>query len=187
MAARIQTVLRTIPVMSLTTKLVRTVAFNDLTKASPPDWLYTSGHEGRFNPENVHCLYMSEDVQTAIDEYNRRLCSLPCRHQPNVLYWADVNLTRVLDLTNATVMSRMSLRSKDMEVIWQKSDRLTKTQVVGRTVALRSTISAIRFPSVAAKEAGHDGVNVVIFRDRITKDDHVNILGPDGKPIQTWP
>jgi len=41
--------------------LVRCVALIPLTAAGSPDYLFTSGKPGRFNPAGVACVYFSED------------------------------------------------------------------------------------------------------------------------------
>jgi RES domain-containing protein len=167
--------------------MARIVPFASLAAKLPPNWLSTSGKRNRFNPREVHCLYMSADENIARLEFARPLVGLPTRRQPVVTFWAKVGLGHVLDLTDPTILSLLSLSQNDLDAPWHTVGGLTKTQTLGRSVARASSIVAIRYPSVAAKEAGIVGVNVVIFRERVVAPDSVRILGSDKKPLQNWP
>lgn len=179
--------LEAVPTVALDMELARIVAFDSLTSRDPPNWLFTSGKRNRFNPKEVQCVYFSCSEDVARWESFRGLVGLPCRRQPTVTFWARVRLGKVLDLTDPAIAKALALTQDDLERPWHTVGRPTKTQALGKTVAEKSTIVAIRYPSVAAKAAGKVGANVVIFRNRVAEPDRVEILGSDRKPLQVWP
>ena len=52
-------------------QLRRIVARHVLESRKPPQFLYTSGRPGRYNPRDALCLYVSEDAATAGAEFDR--------------------------------------------------------------------------------------------------------------------
>ena len=84
-------------------------------------------------------------------------------------------------------MEALALTPGDLQATWARAVRPTMTQLLGEAVSRQSKISAIRFPSDAARMKGFVGANVVIFRDCLRRPDHVHILGPTRKPLQKWP
>jgi len=61
------------------------------------------------------------------------------------------------------------------------------TQKLGETVAYDTNITAISYPSVAAKGAGFAGANVVIFCDKIVAQDSVEVFGDNGVIVERLP
>ena len=96
-------------------------------------------------------------------------------------------MRRVLDLSAPETLEALKLKSRDLHMPWRGADRPTVTQLLGEAVSDHSVIPAIRYPSDAAKAAGHAGSNVVIYRNNVRKPDSVRILGADKKPIGKWP
>jgi len=178
--------LLTAPVRSLKVTLVRCVALQPLTSRGTPDYLFTSGRANRYNPAGVRCVYFSEDEATARLEYARRFGNDRGLWQPLGTYFAEVNLTKVLDLDDAKTRAAFKLRPKDLAVAWQLARRPTRTQMLG-LAASRGSVAAIRFPSDAARANGLRGFNVVIFHDGVRAPDHVRILGLTKKPLKQWP
>lgn len=187
MADPFQKPLQTVATITLQTTLARVVPFSSLAAVVPPNWLFTSGKRNRFNPRDVHCLYMADCETTAMLEYHGPLVGLPAGRQPVVTFWAEVQLRHVLDLTDRTVVKALGLTQHDLEVPWQRTKASVKTQLLGKAVVVHTHIAAIRYPSVAAKRAGSTGINVAVFRDRVVAPDGVRILGPDKKPLMSWP
>jgi len=186
--------LLSVPTISIRKWLFRAVPFFQLVPESrqppllaPPDWLFTSGRRNRFNTRDLHCLYLSEEETTALSEQRRPLVGQDDPTEHPVIFRVEVNLHRVLDLTETIVCMALGLDLGDLEAPWVKARTPTATQILGQVVAMRSDISAIRFPSVAAKESGTVGVNVVIYREQVASPDKVTIYGRDGKPAQSWP
>jgi len=52
--------------------LRRFVGRTDLSRFAPPNYLFTSGYPGRYNPDRVLALYAAEDAATAGEEWERR-------------------------------------------------------------------------------------------------------------------
>ena len=162
---------------------VRVVPFIPLTRISPPNWLFASGRPNRYNPASVECVYFSEDERTARAEYENRALG----RQPVVIYYAQVRLKRVLDLSSANTIKTLGITKNDLFAPWCTSKRPTVTQLLGQAVSKDSIFSAIRYPSIATREAGISGNNIVIFQNCIRRPDSVRILGPTKKPLQKWP
>ena len=182
----IERALRLAPLRRLRATLVRCVALLPLTAAGVPDYLFTSGKANRYNPGGVQCVYFSEDEATARLEYARRFGTGSGALQPAGLYFAEVGLTKVLDMDDPMTRDAFKFRLKDLEVTWQLARRPTRTQLLG-LAASTAGVAAIRFPSDAARAKGSLRCNVVIFRDGVQTPDFVRILGPTKKPLQKWP
>jgi RES domain-containing protein len=148
------------------------------------NYLFTSGRRNRFNTPEASCVYFAADEATAAAEYERH--SKPLR-QPFATYFAEVSLARILDLCSLETLNDLRLSKPDLQANWARLRRPTITQLLGDAVARQSDISAIRFPSDAARAKGFVGANVVIFRDCVRRPDFVHILGPTKKSLQKWP
>jgi hypothetical protein len=61
------------------------------------------------------------------------------------------------------------------------------TQLLGLAVSQQSEITAIRYPSHAARHAGFAGSNIAIYRACVHPPNTVRILGPTKKSLQKWP
>lgn len=183
----IRAALATAPTRPLIATLVRCVALLPLTEGGTPDYLFTSGQANRCNPAGVECVYFSEDERTARTEYARRFGRSSAGLQPLGTYFAEVNLARILDLADEQARRLLKLKAADLSAAWQRGRKPTRTQLLGLALNEQGNISAIRYPSDAARAAGLTGFNIVIFRDCVRKPDFVRILGPMTKPLQKWP
>lgn len=180
--------LPTLRTTSVVTKLARNVPWGALSSVSPIDWLFTSGRANRYNPSGVHCLYMSGDQHVATLESQSGLPATMASFAPAMMYWADVKLGCVLDLSDANVVSALSLQATDLYGSWPSTGLPSNSQLLGAAVSQSSSIVAIRFPSAPAYAAGHQsGYNVVIFRDCVRSPDSVERIGPSGTILQRWP
>lgn len=176
--------LPTAPVRELRATFVRRVQLLPMLASAPVDFLFTSGKANRFNLRGVLCVYFAEDEATAAAEYERHNSG---RRQPFATYFAEVRLRQVLDLCDASTLSALGLTASDLRAPWVGAHKPTVTQSLGEAVSQQTDISAIRFPSAAARASGFVGANVVIFQDCVRRPDHVHILGPTRKPLQKWP
>lgn len=179
------------PTRRVEATLVRVVAAAALFppgEPASPDFLFTSGKQNRFNLSGTDCLYFSESEATALVEYRRQFQGFPHRgKQPVTLFFAEVRLQHVLDLADEDTRRRLGVTLKDLESNWGYGLPPTTAQRLGEAVATQSTISAIRYRSVAAIKAGTAGVNVVVFKTNLRSPDFVHILGPKKRPIQKLP
>jgi RES domain-containing protein len=148
------------------------------------DYLFMSGRPSRFNTAGVKCVYFAEDEDTAAAEYERHTRPL---HQPFATFFANVELTAVLDLCSAATQKALGLSAHDLKANWVRATRPTATQLLGEAVSQQARLAAIRFPSDAARMKGFAGANVVIFYDTMRSPDYVHILGLTKKPLQKWP
>jgi RES domain-containing protein len=180
--------LSSVPTTGMGLTLVRKLPDLDLHASGSPDFLRTSGKPNRYNSVGSHCIYFSEDEPTATHEYESGLGSLLDKNQPVCTFSAMIDLQRVIDLANSEVLKHLGLTLLDLNVVWRGARTPTVTQALGDAVAINTHgISAIRYPSDAARRAGKTGFNVVIFRDCVKPPDYVRILGPDGATLQEWP
>jgi RES domain len=88
-----------VPTRPMRRRLVRCVAALHFLEGSPPTYLYTSGRPGRCNPRGVDCLYFSETERVAVLEYRRRFASVSAATEPRLMFFAQVDLKRVVDLS----------------------------------------------------------------------------------------
>ena len=177
-------VLRTTPVRELRATLVRRVSLLAMTDSPTLDFLFTSGKAYRYNTRGVWCVYFAEDEATSAAEYERHNTG---PRQPFVTYFAEVRLRRVIDLCSSDTLSALAISARDLRAPWVGTRKPTAAQNLGEAVSSQTSITAIRFPSNAARTKGFAGANVVIFRDSVRRPDQVHILGPTKKPLQTWP
>jgi RES domain-containing protein len=166
--------------------LARRVPLLPLLRISPPDFLYTSGKPGRYNPDGVSCVYFGENEDTARLEYERLWRDTPAQKQPVGLYFARIRLSKMLDLTSAVTLEKLKLSNADLHRSW-RGVKPIETQKLGLVVSTQTDISTIRYPSDAAAASGEAGTNLVIFQNRVVAPDYVRILGPDKRPLQAWP
>src|SRR5436190_20765938 len=92
------------PSISVKAELTRLVPFADLVHCTPPNWLYTSGRPNRYNPARVECIYFGGTREVAQAEYDSMWRGIPGEYQPVTTFFADDNLKRVLDLTDASTL-----------------------------------------------------------------------------------
>jgi RES domain-containing protein len=176
-----------VPVRPYQGRLQRIVNLTALQSKTPPDFFFASGRPNRYNPRGVHCLYFSEDAETAEAERARYWEGQPGEHQPRVTYFAEVTLGSVLDLENEAVLTALHLQPSDLHLPWRFASELTATQRLGAAVAQTGRFSAIRYPSDAARERHRAGWNLGIFLDHVSAPDRLAILGPEDEPLQVWP
>jgi hypothetical protein len=165
--------------------LARLVPQLDL--GASPNWLFTSGKPGRYNPSGVNCVYFSETREVAQTEYDDYWKGLTGALQPVTMYFAEAKLQPVLDLTDAATLKALDLDTKELFKNWRRAKHPTLTQLLGQAASETGLFCAIRYPSKSAAGRRHGGVNLAIFRDCIRSPNSVCILGPGSKPIQKWP
>jgi len=174
------------PLRRLEATLVRAVAAAALfSMRSPegPDFLFTSGERNRFNLTGTRCLYFSETESVALKEYQNQFRAAFMALQPVTLFYAQVRLKFVLDLTEETTLKELRISKQDLKMNWVDTLSATTSQRLGEAVAARKKIVAIRYDSVATSS----GCNLVIFPANLNSMDFVRILGPSRKPLQKWP
>jgi RES domain-containing protein len=135
---------------------------------------------GRWNaPETFPVIYSSTRPGTAIEEAFQLAADYeltPEDLKPRVTCGIQWDLSRVLDLTAANLPTWLNLAKWMLEDFSHINDGGFETlcQALGRA-ARNSGASAILCPS--ARVAG--GVNLVVFPDRVRRDESMQLLGED--------
>lgn len=169
------------------TPLARRVPLLDLIANLPPKFLWTSGKPNRFNLSGTECIYFSDNERTAQAEYLRPLAGTRGERQPVATFWAEVALERLLDLRNVQIRQEFELSDEELFGGWRFAVQPTATQVLGEAINGGAGLSAICFPSDAARAEQFEGANLVIFRNQVKVPDFVKIFGPEKEPIEVWP
>lgn len=116
---------------------------------------------GRFNRPGRHALYLSEEVETALAEYQQNMLRTP---KPGMLVAYDVDMADMIDLTNPKTLSALKIDNKAFECSWKilrsKGEPIPTWDLAERLIA--DGVAGVRVPSFAA--AG--GVNVVLWNWR---------------------
>lgn len=165
--------------------LFRFVPSSDLQRSSSPDYLFTSGNPGRFNPKGVLAFYASEDAATAGAEFDLRCAQLGKRCE-QVVYAVEATAP-LLDLADRKARAAVNLSDKSLFDSWILAATPTPTQQLGAAVGGQSRVGGIRYPSYAAKKRGFDGFNVVLFKKSIIAPSSVSVFDAQGKLLQSWP
>ncbi len=141
---------------------------------------------GRFNFINVfEVLYLSCDLHTCIEETTKS-AHLPEMEVANVLpqtlIGIEVMLSRVLNLTHATVRRRLRITKKSLIADdWEKLQNVDKqeafTQQIGR-LAREAGFEAILVPSAVTR-----GKNLDIFPDRLLPSSSLKIINRHLLPL----
>ena len=175
--------LQALPARRKKKSVARCVRREAVEGSDPPDFLYASKRAGRYSPAGVECVYWSEKETTAQLEYRRYTRDLSAY----VTYFCNIYLAFV-DLEHATVLAALDLRSADLHRPWRTSSLPVKTQILGLAMARQNRFAAIRFPSDAARAAGRDGFNYVIFRDSLRgTSSFIEVVTDPSLAPQRWP
>jgi RES domain-containing protein len=168
-------------------RLVRCVPALDFLEGSPPKYLYTSGRPGRCNPRGVECLYFSETEQLADLEYRRWFAGTGSATEPRLVFFAEVDLRRIVDLSRPRVLKALALLAEDLLQPWRTVPSPTRLQKLGRAISTQRRIAAVRYPSDAGRRAGVNGWNVAIFPEAVTAPSRLRILGRSGTALEELP
>jgi RES domain len=155
----------------------------ELEHANPDEILSGEGSRrfgGRWNaPETFPVIYSSTRPGTAIEEAFQLASDYdlsPEDLKPRITCGIEWDLARVIDLTQSKLPAWLKLKT------WMQEDFLhindsgfeTLCQSFGRA-ARNSMISAILCLSARVE----DGVNLVVFRDRLRRNETMRLLGED--------
>lgn len=129
---------------------------------------------GRFNRPGRHALYLSEEVETALAEYQQNMLRTP---KPGMLVAYVVDMADMIDLTDPNTLSSLGIDHKTFECPWKilraRGKSIATWDLAERLIA--DGVAGARVPSFAA--AG--GVNVVLWNWRALPN-VANISDPDG-------
>lgn len=139
---------------------------------------------GRWNRVGLHATYASLDVMTATKEAYQMILKFGFSMtaiSPRVMAGASVNLGKVLELTDSTVLDAIGFSLEDLtDEDWrsiQSGGEESWTQAIGRGSA-QAGFEALIVPSAQ----NEDGRNIVIFPQRLAKTSEIRVLGADQLP-----
>lgn len=132
---------------------------------------------GRFHGKGQFVIvYTSTDLKTAEWEYSNTARSSGFNITsllPYIIIGANVTLSKVLDLSDASVRKRLGVTLAEIRgVEWDTSFDETVTQVIGR-LAYETKFEAILAPSRGG------GLNLNILRQNLLPDSSIEIINED--------
>lgn len=183
-------IIATLPVQPYNRPCYRIVDFAILTGFDPMMPLYTlgPGYKGqRYTPKaGPNALYVAEDMMTAQAEYHRVdrivLVADPTYlllANPTVQLTIQVNLDRVLDLTDPTIQDALGTTIAELTGPWRKQmikKLFCPTHVLAKAVYQHGTIQALRYPSAR----GNEFSNLVIWEERLLLPSFVQVKDSTG-------
>jgi RES domain-containing protein len=142
---------------------------------------------GRFNFRGAfELLYLSCDVHTCLEETTKALLYdgfIVAKALPRTIIGVEVELQRVLKLTDAAIRRRRGVTAGDLiRTDWQHAQdvlgREALTQEIGR-LARDAGFEALLVPSAATRS----GRNLDIFPDRLASTSYCRVLNADHLPL----
>ena len=175
--------LRDAPTSPYHGNLVRCLPHLTFLGGTPPSFLFTSGRPNRGNPRGVDCLYLAEDRETALAEYEKYWPD----PQPELTFHGQLKAEAILDLGDSGCATHFELEDGDFFAPFRLVTTRTKLQQIGAAIGRQTRVVAIRFPSEARHALGEVGYNFVIYRDSLQSPNFLRILGPGGASLEDWP
>lgn len=167
-------------------------------EGSPPQPLWPGGPAkvgARFTPlDGFGSIYLASDPVTALYEVSAIFGEGTLRTPPWTVFGVEGFLQGVLDLTDSDIQNRLGTTLAELTGDWVLSQELHRegkgplppTQLLAKIAYNMETVVAIRYRS--AKNI-HTGVNVVVFSDRLVKDEasYLEVYDPHGLIRQRLP
>jgi RES domain-containing protein len=175
--------LRDAPTSPYHGNLVRCLPHLTFLGGTPPSFLFTSGRPNRGNPRGVDCLYLAEDRETALAEYEKYWPD----PQPELTFHGQLKAEAILDLGDSGCATHFALEDGDFFDPFRLVTTPTRLQQIGAAIGRQTRVVAIRFPSEARHALGEVGYNFVIYRDSLQSPNFLRILGPGGASLEDWP
>lgn len=155
-----------------------------LGESGPPQPLWPGGAArtgARFTPPGQFgSIYFSEDPLTAQIEAEKIFKSssgklFPVKGSPWVTLTIEGVLTRILDLTEASVRQRLGTSLAELTGRWRLSEESPPTQILGAAAYASSRIVGMRYHSAKNQAGLAEGLNFVVFPDRLAPDSHLSV------------
>lgn len=178
----LKTLLGSAPTCAFSGRLVRCIPQLTFQKGKPPRYLFTSGAVNRCNPAGIKTLYLAEDRETALAEYDSYFVT----PEPQLIYYADYAAGAVIDLGDKSTCEHFGLSDDDFFKAFRLATAPTTLQQLGAEIAAQKVVTAIRFPSNARHQKGELGYNFAIFPGSLQSPDSLSILG-NPSPLESWP
>lgn len=161
-------------------------AITQLSFESSRKYLFTSGKRNRCNPPGVLCLYMADDRNTALVEYDKYYTELG-NVEPCVIYTGRLTSAAIIDLEDPAVRKHFGLTDADFFGAFRTNPADTPLEKLGRAIARQTRIVAIRFPSDAMHVQSREGYNIAVFKEAVKEPDRLQIIGPGNNVLEDWP
>jgi RES domain-containing protein len=177
--------LATCPTIPWDASLSRCVHKSAYEKGKPPNYLFTSETRNRCNPQGVLCIYMAEEQETALVEFNKyALKSVP---EPFIVYSGHLKAARIVDLADPAICGRLGITEDHLFKPFRLRKSPTRLESLGLAISTQQGIVGIRFPSAAARSEARTGHNLVIFKVSLVTPDYLEIEDPHTTNPARWP
>jgi RES domain-containing protein len=174
-----------VPTISVKNKqLYRAVAQLSFDKSRR--YLFTSGKRNRCNPAGIFCIYMADDRNTALTEYDKYYTDLG-NVEPCVIYTGRLTSAAIIDLEDPDIRDHFGLTDADFFTAFRTKPAETPLEKLGRGIARQTKITAIRYPSDAMHARSRDGYNIAVFKEAVKHPDRLQIIGPNDNVLEDWP
>ena len=156
--------------------------------ANEDDFLSGEGaahNGGRWNPRKIKAIYASVNPVTATRESYQQFAKFGFKDEfikPRVMAGANVELNRLLDLTDRKIRSKIGFRLDELlREDWhsiQLAGEESWTQAIGRG-AHNLGFEGLIAPSAQDRP---DGKNIIIFPEKLEKDSKVTLIAKNELP-----
>lgn len=177
--------LETCPTISWGGSLTRCVNRNAYEKGKPRNLLFVSGIPNRCNPAGTLCIYMAEEQETALTEYNKY--AIGSEPEPFLVFTAQLRARKVLDLADAKTCAYLRIAEEHLLKPFRLLKSPTRLQSLGLAIASQREIVGIRFPSAASHRINKTGHNFVLFKNSFLPPDRLEIQDPHSTTPDCWP
>jgi RES domain-containing protein len=142
---------------------------------APTSGAGAAAYGGRANRPGLAALYLSLEPDTAVREYQQLSPLMP----PGTLVSYTVSLAPVVDFRAGYGAARWSALWEEFQCDWRElwfNQRIEPPSWVLADEAMAGGTKGILFASTLAA----DGTNLVVFNDRLTADDVLQVYDPAG-------
>jgi RES domain-containing protein len=184
--------LTTLPTVAMSTTFVRRVPAFALfgikgplpspgqpIAAISPNFFFSTGSSYRYNPPGIASIYFGESESTAGAEIKQHPGARGFDYDPrmpDVVYHVNVNLSAMLDLTDAAVQNVLQTTTSELTANWRLLSPNAPTQLLGKSAFDCGRFEGLRYPSAAKAREAKPGSCVVIFSARKAKTSIVQVM-----------
>lgn len=143
-----------------------------------PNFFFCTKKAYRYNPDGFSTLYVGEKESTAAGEVKQDpgLAGFDASPAgPQVIYYVSINVSSVLDVTNADVLKELDTNAAELCSPWRPTTPNAPTQLLGAAVHATRRFEGIRYQSAAMLKEGRKDFCLVLFMDRLRPDSSVSV------------
>lgn len=190
--------LQTIEPVSVAAVLYRGVRLHTLLSKAPPEPLFASDSQNRYNLRGTRALYFGENVLTAysetVQQHAAMLIDHPTRErrtatgydigdeneEPVVIFASKALIERTLDLSDPGILARLGITEHSLQLPWRWAASMGKvplTQQLGDDVVKTGRFEAIRYRSEKAYDPQRTDAHAAwaVFVDRLSGSSFVRV------------